>query len=266
MVKPLYNHDVFNFWLERNASSTRITDHNIYHGTFFIYLLWNIWCIRNLKVFQAAPFLASFAVSNASNQAIEWFFLAGPHSQSSRVKEVHISKEPPQEGWYKINSDGSCKSDCHGFGDIAAGGIIRNSNGTWMKGFACFLGSGTSLLVKLWAIYIGISIAKDANFDPIIVESDCLYAVNLINNIFHSSTHHYATMITMCRSKLASSSDFKVKHVLREGNFAADRLADFASHSITDLCVFDHMPSFLCNISLFRCLLPAYCWCGLVCI
>lgn len=91
VVKPLYNHDVFNFWLERNASSTRITYHNIYHGTFFIYLLWNIWCIRNLKVFQAAPFLASFAVSNASNQAIEWFFLAGPHSQSSRVKEVHIS-------------------------------------------------------------------------------------------------------------------------------------------------------------------------------
>lgn len=127
--------------------------------------------------------------------------------------------------------------NCDGIGKIVAGGI-RSNNGNWIKGFACFLGSSTSLLAELWAIFIGIFIAREANLDPIIVESNCLYVVNLLNNVYLSSTHHYSTMINLCRSRLVTFSDFEVKHVLREGNHYVDRLAVFTNHSKTDLIVF----------------------------
>ncbi|KAF7815995.1 ribonuclease H [Senna tora] len=44
---------------------------------------------------------------------------------------------PPPANWVKLNADGSCLSTT---GEIGAGGIIRNSEGQWIKGFPHFIG------------------------------------------------------------------------------------------------------------------------------
>lgn len=92
----------------------------------------------------------------------------------------------------KLNSDGSCLSNQGGESKISAGGIFRDSHGNWKYGFACFLRHGSSLLAELWAIYLGITIAKNACYDPIIIESVCLFAVNLLSDIQDNTTHNYA--------------------------------------------------------------------------
>lgn len=58
----------------------------------------------------------------------------------------------------------------HGVGDISAGGVLRDNNGSWVRGFAAFLGRGSSLLAELWAIYLGLMMAKNFGCTSLIVE------------------------------------------------------------------------------------------------
>lgn len=132
--------------------------------------------------------------------------------------------------------------------------ILRNNHGKWLKGFACFLRRGNSLLVEFWAIFLGIVLAREENFDPIIVESDCLTVVSLLNSKQAASSHHYASIINLCRSKLTEFSDFKVVHVVREGKKAVDKVAVFARNSRTDYVIFDFMPAFLSAFALADCI------------
>lgn len=43
------------------------------------------------------------------------------------------------EGRVKLNVDGSCHRGSY---DIASGGVIRDHQGRWLRGFSCFEGSG----------------------------------------------------------------------------------------------------------------------------
>lgn len=56
------------------------------------------------------------------------------------------------------------------------------------------------------------------------IESDCLYDVNLVNNVLDSTTHYYASLIGLCRLDLASFTTSRLVHYLREGNVVADKL------------------------------------------
>lgn len=112
-----------------------------------------------------AAFSANLAVSNAINQAVEWFFAAGPSLCKRAFKVQYLKWHPPEEGWHKLNCDGSCSVGQEGYGSISAGGTIRNDQGLWLKGFAYSLGSGTYLLAEFWAIYIDLKLAKDAGYD-----------------------------------------------------------------------------------------------------
>lgn len=250
----LIHHDDFFTWVRLNATSSVTSSSRVAHGTLFIYLLWNIWCTRNQKVFQSATFIASSAVSCAYSQATEWTFLAGSSSNKKPSFEVLVSWKPPQVGWFKLNSDGSCQGNVHGYGEIAAAGVVRDCHGKWLKGFVCYLGCGNSLLAELWSIYLGIVLAREQNFDPIYVESDCSTAVFLLNDEAAGFSHHYAAIINLCRLKLAQFSDFKVVHVVREGNQVADKLAGFARNSRTDFSVFDVMPPFVSALALADCM------------
>lgn len=60
------------------------------------------------------------------------------------------------------------------------------------------------------------------------METDCLLAANFINGTLDYSSHHYAPIIDLCRSALASLTEFRVDHILREGNQVVDCLAKVA--------------------------------------
>lgn len=42
-------------------------------------------------------------------------------------------------------------------GLIGAGGVIRDSSGVWIAGFAVNLGQGQILEVEVWGLYFGLS-------------------------------------------------------------------------------------------------------------
>lgn len=135
-------------------------------------------------------------------------------------------------------------------GPIYIGGVIRNNLGHWIKGYAGCVGHGNSLLAELWAIYHGLLVAFNAGCSHLILESDCLLAIQLIKSDPSPSTHHFADLVELCRSRLALFTQFQILHVLREGNAVADALASFAGQTHVDLVVFDVMPSFLNLVAL----------------
>lgn len=52
----------------------------------------------------------------------------------------------PRHGWVKLNVDGSRRIS---FGNVGAGGVLRNSSGDWIGGFAVNLGIGNILDAEL---------------------------------------------------------------------------------------------------------------------
>ena len=46
-------------------------------------------------------------------------------------------------------------------GATGGGGLIRDHNGDWMAGFLRALGSTNSIIVELWALRDGLTLAKE---------------------------------------------------------------------------------------------------------
>lgn len=56
----------------------------------------------------------------------------------------------------KLNSDGPSLGNP---GQAGGGGLIRDSNGVWIRGYARAIGIITSVAVKLWASRDGINLS-----------------------------------------------------------------------------------------------------------
>ncbi|XP_062008598.1 uncharacterized protein LOC133725379 [Rosa rugosa] len=133
-------------WYERNQT---------FHGSAptppHILLQRAIFCWEDIKASNASHDIAS--VTNRSAQGI-W--------------------QPPPMEYYKLNADGNAKR--------GVGGVVRNHEGVLMGAVAKQEACDISVLAtELFAIKTGLEFALDCSFFPLIVESDCLEVVSLVN-------------------------------------------------------------------------------------
>ncbi|KAF2289542.1 hypothetical protein GH714_037023 [Hevea brasiliensis] len=129
---------------------------------------------------------------------------------------------PPPEGWVKLNVDGSCLSNP---GDASAGCLLRDASSNWLLGFSFNIGETSVLAAELIGISFGLQLAWLNGFRRVIVESDCLKAVKLINNEKDIFFHPLAALIQDCRRLMKMNWHCCLSHVYREQNFCADSLA-----------------------------------------
>ncbi|KAF7820958.1 reverse transcriptase [Senna tora] len=147
----------------------------------------------------------------------------------------------PPTNWFKINTDGACSGNP---GPFAIGGVIRNSHGNWVHGFSSFVGDGTAIKAEIWAIIVGLKLAKSFKYDHIFIESDSLLALNLINKGDVHQNHHLNNLIMYCRSILLTFNEVQTGHTYREGNSCADGLAKTALLNRSPMTHFASVPSF----------------------
>lgn len=76
-------------------------------------------------------------VKTVLTAARQWMQAARATSKESEKVQVFFAWEPPSNGQFKLNVDGSRRSSS---GCIGAGGAIRNSSGDWVSGFSVSLG------------------------------------------------------------------------------------------------------------------------------
>ena len=75
------------------------------------------------------------------------FYLCGLGPRNSpRLIEKHIRWERPNQGWMKLNTDGSSLGNPEFAG---GGGVVRDEHGNWIVGFSRKIGRTTSYVVEL---------------------------------------------------------------------------------------------------------------------
>ena len=131
---------------------------------------------------------------------------------------TQVKWKPPDLSWAKLNIDGASLGNL----GIAGGrGLIRDSDGNWVGGFARAIGYTTSVQAELKALKDGLWLAIDLGIPCLAIEMDSLVAVDFLNfkttpNVFLSA------IVDDCKCLLEKFDRFTLHHIFREANVCAD--------------------------------------------
>ncbi|KAL0392872.1 UNVERIFIED_CONTAM: putative ribonuclease H protein [Sesamum radiatum] len=125
---------------------------------------------------------------------------------------------------FKLNTDGSSLENP---GLAGAVGIIRDSAGHVHLAYQITLGTGTSVLAELTAVWRGLELALTHGLAPLVVEVDATTVISLLQ--FRASGKWEVQYLIMCIVRLQQLLVADVQHIFREVNGAADHLAKEAA-------------------------------------
>ncbi|KAL0411081.1 UNVERIFIED_CONTAM: putative ribonuclease H protein [Sesamum latifolium] len=143
--------------------------------------------------------------------------------KAQRQKIIIVNWRKPQEGWYKLNTDGASKGNP---GIFDAGGILRDHLGRVIFAFQEPLGNTTNTQAELRAFHRGLKIYTDMGFHNIWIETDATASIKLISTLRQGAWNLQTTLQNI--RKLLSQMEYKISHVFREENQATDFLANQA--------------------------------------
>ncbi|EEF50715.1 nucleic acid binding protein, putative [Ricinus communis] len=133
-----------------------------------------------------------------------------------------ISWEPPTTGCMKLNTDGAKRGED---GPAAAGGLIRDSRGRWIRGFKCYMGLGsTSVKAELLGLIEGLKLARKIGCEKLIVETDNEGVVQMIKIKTNRQNDNY---ILASEIQQLLQKGWEVQHCKNKQNRCADRLANY---------------------------------------
>lgn len=92
----------------------------------------------------------------------------------------------------------------------------------------------------------------------LIIESNCLITINLLNDDKTPDSHNLLPFIKHCRLSFKEFHLTKVLHVHKEENACADGLAKHALHELSDCVLFSFVPCFLSAKFLANCVEVEY--------
>ena len=206
-------------------------------NSIFLFAIWIIWKQRNLLVFKNKGFNPNI-VQEIIMQSNEFVHCAGrwKHRRQGVVKS--ICWEKPEKGWLKLNTDGAANGV---LGLAGGGGVVRDENGNWVIGFSRRLGKASSFLAELWALRDGLLLCQQLNSPKIIVEMDAKSLVDAFNNPSYTNTV-ISPLFEDCRQLMLQLPHCRIKHIFREANGCADRLANIGCLQAMDFIVYSSPP------------------------
>jgi ribonuclease HI len=229
-----------------------------------INLLNTIWTIRNQARFDdkriSVDSAISMIISNtslsgnntkkvASNSLRDFIILkkfnvAIHNPRMNTVKEVVWN--PPLMNCVKCNIDGASKGNP---GEASCGGIFRNSTADFLLCFAEPLGYASSFLAELHGALRAIEVAHQMNWRHLWLETDSELVVSAFKNpdklVSWSLRNRWHNALFLIRQM-----NFVVSHIFREGNVAADSLANHGL--VLNSVMFWHDPPDFIKVDLFK--------------
>ncbi|KAF7845080.1 ribonuclease H [Senna tora] len=178
--RPLFYLLPLREWILWNTQR-KVKFSNIPWSNMFAIICNCLWNWRN-KVVNEADFNYPnephrLILNIAKNQLSAWNTSFAPSHQCGSSKDSKWKK--PEDGWVKVNTDGAvCRESSLG----GCGGIIRDTNGDWIKGFSLKLGLANPLSAEFWSIAEGLKLAWQLGFNKVILENDSLDAINCFKN------------------------------------------------------------------------------------
>ena len=145
---------------------------------------------------------------------------------SNRMVIRQIKWKKPNTGWVKLNTDGSADVASRTAG--GGGGLIRDDRGNWIMGFTRKISKANSFLAETWALRDGLLLCNQLNLNAIMVELDAKALVNALKNPSYANTI-VSSLFDDCRQLATQIPHLSIKHIYREANKCADRLANLGS-------------------------------------
>ncbi|GAU35481.1 hypothetical protein TSUD_384360 [Trifolium subterraneum] len=118
------------------------------------------------------------------------------------------------------NIDGARSST----GSCGCGGVVRDSSGEWLKGYARGLGDCNIIMTELWGILEGLRLAWRLGFRHVELRSDSLGVVKTLGNEECVITEGWS-VLKHIRRLMKLEWEVLVCHTYREANRCADALA-----------------------------------------
>jgi ribonuclease HI len=187
---------------------------------------WFLWKWRNKSIFEddfQQPNNPILAIHNFT-RGMDLCSTQLPHPNIQRKETIYIGWKKPPEGWIKLNSDGACK---RGGESSGCGGLFRNSDGRWIKGYFKKIGVCDAFHAELWGMYLGLDMAWKERIPQLIVESDSKILIDIVTNNYKFSGV-VPTLVQRIRNLLALDWRVQFRHTWREDNRCADWLANFS--------------------------------------
>ena len=134
-------------WIMKGAASS--------FATVFLAGIWWIWRARCREILTRDPWPEWEVLRNINLMAqdISSFLM---QSSVGTSQPRHVSWIRPPPNGFKLDVDGSALGNP---GRAGFGGLIRNDDGQWVKGFSGFVGIATNLHAELLALFHGLKLA-----------------------------------------------------------------------------------------------------------
>ena len=221
-----------------NCQSKLIHRSSIPWNLIFPLVAWNIWKHRNKVVFENVPLnlnLHRFYI----NEAKEYFYCIAKSGRKKQLISLPVKWNKSPIEWFKLNTNGASSGNP---GKAGGGGLIRDCDGKWIKGFLRSIGHASSFSAKFWALRDGLKLALGIRVQRLVVELDAKVVISLITST-GGSNKPYLPLLNDCRYLLSRFLQTQVVHVFREGNRCTDALARMGSSMAEEFLVFDNPPS-----------------------
>ncbi|XP_025679202.1 uncharacterized protein [Arachis hypogaea] len=147
------------------------------------FLLWEIWKIRNNKLFQQQEVNPSWTISKARTLETVYGKLAEKQQtqkrEANRSRTYPVTWRPPPEDWLKANVDAAFRKE-NETGAIAV--VIRDSKGNMVLGFLGKIQAKSSTVAEAQAIRQALIIVNNLNMGKMLIESDNLKLIQTIKS------------------------------------------------------------------------------------
>ena len=184
-------------WLCTNCASNLASTSGISWGIIFPFGVWSLWLQRNKVVFGNNPSHKPLMTETIAKVA-EFAFLGAHTKARCSLTTIQVQWYAPPDNWFKSNSDGSSMGN---LGRAGGEGLIRDSKGEWVSGYARAIGFSTSVAAELWAFCDGINLCIDLNLENVIIELDAKLVVDLLMKDERSSNGN-EVIIAYCKEGL----------------------------------------------------------------
>jgi ribonuclease HI len=211
------------------------------HDTELLFMcLWVLWTERNRLMWNGGTCNPYF-MATCPSRLLDDYLSVHPHKGKKKKRPISYWCFPPS-GRLKINVDGSFHA-ASGKGGI--GVIIRNEDGRVLAALQRSLPFISSAFqAEAEACRAGLKVAMQQGWDNIIVETDCAILATALAKTGEDLSD-IGRIIGDCKEYFSTFNYIDIRHIFREANGVANRLAHIASYSNVDELWLDETPSII---------------------
>ncbi|BFG20993.1 hypothetical protein CerSpe_072670 [Prunus speciosa] len=214
-------------------------------NVIFAITCWYIWNWRNKEIFNVEVDMPFNPRKTIFTAVVEWVKAANGFGEKPDRIHVFLAWEHPTIDQLKLNVDGSRRAATN---IIGVGGVIRDSLGDWIAGFAVNLGQGHILEAEVWGLYFGLKLAVEKGITNLAIEMDAAIVVSLVQQINSLQCHPLVALVHSCCDLMRQIGNCHLVHIYREKNCVADYSANWSYNLDTGICFFDKAPIWVSSL------------------